>query len=147
MSNCCSTSACQSQHGNQDKQAPRKHICPVNGKPYSAVPSTTISHHLKQPWNWQAGEQSYYFCDDPDCNVIYFAEDNSIIEQSALRTSVGIKERQADSLLCYCYGVSFQDSENNPDAKAFVIEKTKAGECACDTRNPSGRCCLKDFPK
>jgi hypothetical protein len=28
-----------------------------------------------------------------------------------------------------------------------VMAQTKAGLCSCDTSNPSGRCCLKDFPK
>jgi hypothetical protein len=28
-----------------------------------------------------------------------------------------------------------------------VIEQTRLHNCACDVRNPSGRCCLKDFPK
>jgi len=29
--------------------------------------------------------------------------------------------------------------------KAFVIQQTKEGLCACESRNPSGRCCLADF--
>ncbi|MCK5920792.1 MAG: hypothetical protein KAG66_07615, partial [Methylococcales bacterium] len=51
------------------------------------------------------------------------------------------------ALLCYCYGVTCQQALNNPDAKAFVLAQTKLKNCACDTRNPSGRCCLKDFSK
>ena len=140
MSDCCSSSC-------DATSSPKKHLCPVNGKPYSQVSASTISHHLKQPWSWHTKAQSYYFCDDPGCKVVYFAEDDSVIQQSELRTSVGIKTQQPDSLICYCYGVTLQAAKAHPEIRKFVIKKTRAGECACDTRNPSGRCCLKDFPK
>jgi len=29
--------------------------------------------------------------------------------------------------------------------KAFVVQQTKEGLCACEARNTSGRCCLADF--
>ena len=144
MSECCSSSSCESS---QATRIPRKHTCPANGKTYAAVNPATISHHLKHPWNWQAIQQGYYFCDDSNCDVVYFAEDNSVIKTDALRTEVGIKARKPESLLCYCYGVTFNDAKNQPGIKSFVLNKTKARECACDTRNPSGRCCLKDFPR
>jgi hypothetical protein len=121
--------------------------CPVNGKPYLPVTQKTMSHHLKQPWNWQAKEQGYYFCSDPECEVVYFAEDDSVIKTSELRTSVGVKTMQADSVICYCYGVTLGDAQSDSSIKEFVVQKTKVDECACDTRNPSGKCCLKDFPK
>ena len=31
--------------------------------------------------------------------------------------------------------------------KEFVMAQTKAQNCACEIRNPSGKCCLVDFPK
>jgi len=64
-----------------------------------------------------------------------------------MRTPVGVKEASADTLLCYCFGVSKQDFQTDPATREFVVAQTKAGLCSCDTRNPSGRCCLKDFPK
>jgi len=48
--------------------------------------------------------------------------------------------------VCYCFGVSRSDFRNDPATKDYVIAQTKAGLCSCDTSNPSGRCCLKDFP-
>jgi len=145
MSNCCSTN----NNTANKSTAANKHICPANGKPYTKIPSHTLFHHLKKPWLWKSDNtQSYYFCDDPNCDVVYFAEDNSVIKKSELRTTVGIKEKNnSDELVCYCYGVTFADARLNDDSKAFVLEKTKQKICACDTRNPSGRCCLKDFPK
>jgi hypothetical protein len=140
MSDCCTTSG-------ETTQPPAKHRCPVNGKTYTTVPLTSIFHHINAPWNWRMKQQSYYFCEDPDCEVVYFGRDDSVIERSALRTPVGIKEKSDDSLVCYCFGVSVHEARTNPLAKAFVIEQTKSRVCACEAHNPSGRCCLKDFPE
>jgi len=136
MVSCCSSSKTQVQ--------PKKHKCPVTGKLYNSVSSTTILHHVNEPWKFKNTRQSYYFCDDPDCEVVYFGEDDSIIKKSSLRTEVGIKETNPDALICYCFGVSKVESSSK-EIKAFVIENTKNKICACTTRNPSGRCCLKDF--
>lgn len=138
MTDCCSPS-------NDSVKQPRQYMCPVNGKVYKSVSATTILHHIEKPWNWSAKEQGYYFCDDPDCDVVYFGEDGSIITKNSLRTDVGIKENEADSMVCYCFGVS-KAASTNPSIKEFVVTKTKEQLCECSTRNPSGRCCLKDFP-
>lgn len=138
MSDCCST---------YENHPHKKHRCPVNGKVYAQVSSTTIIHHIKEPWNWKNGEQSYYFCDDPECNVVYFGQDDSVIERQGLRTIVGVKQKTNDSPVCYCFGVNKQEAAANPDAKAFIVESTKNQKCACKIRNPSGKCCLKDFPQ
>ncbi|RUM94237.1 MAG: hypothetical protein DSZ28_04245 [Thiothrix sp.] len=141
---CCNSS---SREQTETKPVPRKLNCPVNGKAYSSVEPKTISHHLKQSWKWSAVEQGYYFCSDPECDVVYFSEDGSVIKTSELRSSVGVKEMKPDSIICYCYGVTLGDAKSDASIKEFVIQKTKVDECACDTRNPSGRCCLKNFPK
>ena len=78
---------------------------------------------------------------------MYFGQDDSLIKKSDLRTAVGIKDRSDNSLVCYCFGVSVKEATRNPEAKEFVIEKTKKQICECEARNPSGKCCLKDFPK
>jgi Zinc binding domain len=140
MSDCCSSSC------NLDTP-PKKYRCPVNGKKYMQVSAKTIMHHIKKPWAWEEKQQAYYFCEDPACEVVYFGQDNSVIKKSALRTIVGIKEKSQSKLLCYCFGISFEEAAKKSEIKQLVIEKTKNNLCACDTRNPSGRCCLKDFPK
>ncbi len=111
---------------------------------YLEVPRETILHHLDKPWLHPLKEQKYFFCHDPECDVVYFTEDHNVINKSQLRTRVGIKEQDDNALICYCFGVSKKEAR---EAKAFVIQQTKTSACACTTRNPSGRCCLKDFPK
>lgn len=140
MSECCSPS-------DNLNRIPRKHRCPVNGKEYTEVSSRTIVHHIKEPWKLENKEQGYYFCDDPECDVVYFGQDDSIIGKQNLRTTVGVKQNTEESLVCYCFGVNRQEAATNSAAKAFVLKNTKNDTCACEIRNPSGRCCLKDFPK
>lgn len=107
----------------------------------------TIAHHIKAPWAWEPSAERYYFCDAQDCDVAYFGDDKSVIPTSRLRTRIGVKERAKHDLLCYCFGVSRADFERDPATREFVIAQTKIGACSCETRNPSGRCCLKDFPE
>lgn len=140
MSDCCSTTDCSASQT-------QKHRCPVNGVAYREVPSKTISHHIARPWQWDDRGHAYYFCEDPECDVVYFSDDEEVILQSQLRTCVGKKSRSADAPICYCFGVSKADAMADVAIKAFVIEQTKLKNCTCDTSNPSGRCCLKDFPR
>lgn len=139
MSDCCSSS-CDGKGS-----PPRKFTCPINHEDYISVSKKTILHHIKSPWDYNFSEEQYYFCDDPDCEAVYFGLEGSVIKQSELRTRVGIKEKSEDSFICYCFGVSRIMAKNNSEIKSYVTQQTKEKNCACDTRNPSGRCCLKDF--
>lgn len=139
MSDCCSSTECVVAH-------PKKRRCPCNGAEGTEVPAKTIFHHLKHAWMWKANASPYYFCSDPECDVVYFGGDDSVILRSQLRTLVGVKEASTDAPACYCFGVAKGDALNDPGIRDFVVAQTKLGHCSCDTSNPSGRCCLKDFP-
>jgi hypothetical protein len=139
MTDCCSPTGCDAHH-------PNKRRCPANGLECAEVSVRTISHHIRAAWEWAHYADHYYFCEDPGCDVVYFGEDGSTILKSQLRTRVGTKDDAGNSLLCYCYGISKEDFQRNPTTKDFVMAQTKAGLCSCETSNPSGRCCLKNFP-
>jgi len=140
MSDCCSSTSCSTSHQ-------LKHRCPANAVEYRAVPSKTIAHHIARPWEWSDRGHAYFFCEDPDCDVVYFSDDDQVILQSELRTVVGNKRSSDDALICYCFGVTRADAREAPSIKDYVVEQTKQKLCSCDTSNPSGRCCLKDFPR
>ena len=140
MSDCCSSSSCGTSH-------PTKYRCPGNGQEYPEVSVRTVVHHIKDAWAWESTGRRYFFCDDPVCEIVYFGDDGSSILKSQLRTHVGSKEPSDNFLLCYCFGVTKADYSTNPAVRDFVIAQTKVGLCSCETSNPSGRCCLKDFPK
>lgn len=139
MTDCCSSSDCKTTH-------PKKLRCTGNGIEYAEVPARTIAHHIKHSWQWDSNGRRYFFCEDPDCDIVYFADDGTVILKSQLRTKVGTKETSGDALLCYCFGITRADALNDSGIRAFVMNETKAGRCSCATSNPSGRCCLKDFP-
>jgi hypothetical protein len=139
MTDCCSSSECKSSH-------PNKHRCPANGIEYSEVSKRTIAHHINHSWLWDSNGRRYFFCDAPDCDIVYFGDDDSVIMKSQLRTKVGVKELSNDAMLCYCFGVTKADALSAPAIRDFVVTQTKLGLCSCDTSNPSGRCCLKNFP-
>lgn len=140
MGDCCSAADGPAGH-------PKKAPCPGHGGECAAVAVRTIVHHLASAWTWRPTANHYFFCDDPDCAIAYFGDDGSTIEKSRLRTRLGVKDKSADSLLCYCFGVSRGDVQSDPACRDFVVAQTRAGLCSCATSNPSGRCCLKDFPK
>jgi Zinc binding domain len=118
MSDCCSTS-CSSN------TSPKRQTCPGSGLECKEVSIKTILHHIKEPWAWEEKNQAYYFCEDPDCEVVYFGQDNSVIVRSELRTPVGVKEKGLDALVCYCFGVSFGDAVERPELKRFVTAKLR----------------------
>jgi hypothetical protein len=126
---------------------PKKRCCPDNGLEGTEVSAKTISHHLKQAWQWKDEGVRYFFCADPDCDVVYFGDDDSIITKAQLRTTVGVKETSNDAPACYCFGISKADAINDPGIREYVMSQTKHAQCSCDVSNPSGRCCLKDFPR
>jgi len=78
----------------KESSSPRKSTCLVNDKQYAEFPLKTILQHIKSPWLQTFDEEKYYFCDDPDCDVVYFGLDNSVINKSELRNKVGDKEKR-----------------------------------------------------
>jgi hypothetical protein len=111
----------------------------------SEVSIRTIIHNIKEPWAWAPSAEHYYFCKNPECEVAYFGSDHSVVLKVQLRSSLMASEVGQWNLLCYCFGVSRHDLRQNPNIKDFIIAQTKSGACSCETRNPSGRCCLAEF--
>ncbi len=140
MVDCCSSSVYDAKHSQKPFAQPAGPS--VRKRPRAPSPTTSGNS-----WKWRATAERFYFCGTPDCDAVYFGNDGSVLPKSMLRTRVVAKEQDGDALLCHCFGVTKADFEREPSAKDFVVEQTKAGRCSCETSNPSGRCCLKDFPK
>jgi hypothetical protein len=55
------------------------------------------------------------------------------------------KEAQATDLICYCFGYTRRDIEQDviKNGRSLILEKIaaekKAGGCDCSTKNPKGR--------
>ena len=139
MTDCCVSKP-------SDCVPPKRLRCPVHDKEYGSVSYKTILHHLSEPWSNAIIKQGYYFCSDADCEVVYFGQDNTLVSKSELRANVGVKEKAPERMVCYCFGVTYAAAESDHAVVDFVKQKTRQSLCSCETSNPSGRCCLKDFP-
>jgi hypothetical protein len=138
--NCCSTEPVESSQ-------PSKMNCGSCGRSSVFVKARTILHHIKSSWELSVGNERFFFCPGSDCEVAYFGDGGTRILVSDLRTKVGLKDSSDQATLCYCFGVQKRDIDQNPTIREFVVSQTKLGQCSCEVYNPSGQCCLKDFPK
>ena len=145
MNDCCNMKEIAGE-GTHDSRT-EKHACPVNGKRYASVHRKTLLHHILHPWEYTIVEQEYYFCTDPDCDVVYYGEDDSVIRSDELRMTIWQKSKDKRDAICYCFGVTKALAMLDKNIKNFVTQQTKDSLCSCETSNPSGRCCLKDFPR
>jgi hypothetical protein len=97
-------------------------------------------------------ESSYRFCAATDCPVVYFSRERCFTNDD-LRICVGLKEKDGLIPLCYCFGFNEQDLRREiATAGCTTIPQriaalTKARLCACETRNPSGACCLGEVTR
>ena len=112
--------------------------CPVCGTACPEVKEKTVLHQVVQPWRIMRGAR-YFFCNNPDCQVVYFSDGGTVISRPEIRGG-------GKGLICHCFGVTLKDAQDDPGLREFVAALTKEGLCACEARNPSGKCCLKDFP-
>ncbi len=144
MSDCCSVNA-------KVGTAPAVMACPVNGARCKRVDMLTVKSLVRQLPIGMPDTQ-YYFCDASDCEVVYFALDAEAprFRREDLVVRVGAKETADPVPVCYCFGFSRQDiwDEVWRTGKSTVAERiaaeVKAGRCACEVKNPSGKCCLGD---
>jgi hypothetical protein len=129
--------------------------CRSCGAAGAAVECRTLLHHLRPDLVDRIGEREYRFCDAPDCDTVYFSTDGEVTFGTAdVRQSVGLKA--VDDLaaqVCYCFGFTAGDLEadirsGGPAAiPGRIRQLVKARACACEVRNPSGRCCLGEIAR
>ncbi len=120
MSDCCATKKA-------DADPVRRRLCPACGRSCLEVSHRTILHHLRQPWAWKAPVQATFYCNHSDCEVAYFAADESTILRGSLRRSPAGEGTKTDDLICHCFGVSGAGFTRDPSIKDFVIAMTRAG--------------------
>ena len=91
----------------------------------------------------------YDFDRTPECEVVYFSnEAESYFYKEDLTVRVGLKEREAPIPLCYCFGHTAESVRDEilASGRSMVAERiaaeVRAGNCACEIKSPSGRCCL-----
>ncbi len=120
--------------------------CQGQGRPVSRK---TVLLMLKPDFLEQAMHGNYRFCAVPDCPIVYFDEEgNQRFTIDDLRVRVGPKVTEDPIPLCYCFG--FDESHIRNDLSRTgtttipqrISQLIREGLCACESRNPSGVCCL-----
>ncbi|MGH9333838.1 MAG: putative iron-sulfur cluster-binding metallochaperone, partial [Vicinamibacteria bacterium] len=81
----------------------------------------------------------YRFCASPECEVVYFT-DAIFFGCADVRVPVLQKQQPGDRTVCYCFDID--EREMDAAAESRIRAHVSAKRCACETRNPEGRCCL-----
>lgn len=141
MSNCCAANHLQSNAAR----------CPQSGSAGSAVNLETVKALLTETALGRLEPSDYRFCADARCDVVYFNAAGSRFNTKDVRVPVWQKLPHGNRLLCYCFGESEAtiQAEIDMTGRSTAVERIRqhiaAGRCACETRNPKGRCCLGDL--
>lgn len=131
-----------------------RHACVLCRGASRLVTRKTMLLMLKPEYFDRVGEDEYRFCSSPDCRVVYFTEGvGQSFTTHDLRVRIGLKEREGEIPLCYCFG--FDEAEAREEIRSTgkstipqrIAALIKQGMCACPARNPSGACCLGEVNK
>ena len=97
----------------------------------------------------QVKNTPYFFCQNHACPTVYFSDDGlQTFGKDEVRERVYQKEPgAADVFVCYCFRHKLGEIRAaSPEARHAILDDinagVKAGQCACDLRNPQGSCCL-----
>ena len=151
---CCGDAAATLTDGiRPPRSAPAS--CRVCGAAGIAVERRTLLHHLRPDMFDAVGEREYRFCEDPGCDVVYFSTDSEVVFGTAdLRDRVGLKAAGDPAApVCYCFGFTTGDltaevrSGGSTTIPKRIRQLVKERQCACEVRNPSGRCCLGEIAR
>lgn len=129
------------------------HACPQCGSTGKVVGNATIEALLEPGHASSLLAVERRFCRTPACDVLYFGAGGRSVGKSAAVVRVGFKETADPVPLCYCFNFTRADVRREVAATgdcnipARITAEVRAGRCACETRNPSGVCCLGEVNK
>jgi len=118
-------------------------LCPSCQKKGRAVEFKTLQSLLKPTSLRRCLPDEFHFCQSPDCPVVYFSLSNHF-ETADLQVAVFQKSTDTDTPVCYCFGFLKGDLTGAAGASIpkIIQAYVKNKQCACEVRNPQGRCCL-----
>jgi hypothetical protein len=123
--------------------------CPTNQVVGHSVDTLTLKALLAVPLT-HLTQRDYYFCPAADCPTVYYSGDGQqLFDETELREKVYQKHSADDeTVICYCFRHTVGDLRAELDRTSLgtvpdqITAGIRAGQCACDLRNPEGRCCL-----
>ena len=147
MSDCCSIKS-PAEKPVTETATPGTNSCLECAQPGKSVETKTLKHTV-QPWHLElVNKPGFLFCRSKECCVIYFHPDGECLHKPDVRVRVGLKETEDPVSICYCFGFTeaMAVKEIRDTGKCTIPQRitaeVKAGNCACEIRNPQGFCCL-----
>ena len=125
--------------------------CPACGTKGQAVQVLTVKSLVREHAR-VSPKASYMFCRSPECDVVYFSADG-IFRKPDVKVRVGLKEKEGPIPLCYCFDYTLEHVQRDlaerggTDVPDRIKAEINAGFCACEVKNPSGKCCLGNVTK
>lgn len=130
---------------------PSRAECPVSKTLSRKVQRRTLEHLLKPERVGSMANVQYYYCTEPNCNVVYFSNETvPYFTVDDVSVKVLAKDNGDDVNVCYCFNWTRArikeeiTSTGKSTASLQIAKEVKAGKCACDIKNPKGECCLGD---
>ena len=146
MSDCCNP---QERHDGAEKCS----ACPRCGRTGWPVQIVTLKSLLTPAAMRRLDvHEAYHFCRVAACPVVYFSGDH-IFTKDEVTVRVFQKESDDPLPVCYCFGITKQqvadeiERTGQSTAVQLVSRYVKDGKCACELRNPQGRCCLGNLAR
>ncbi len=125
--------------------------CPGCGRQGKSVTNLTVKS-LVRDHTRVSGQERYWFCRAPQCDVVYFAA-GGVFRKPDVKVRVGLKEQGDPVPLCYCFDYTRADVQRDIEERgrteipARIKAEVQAGFCACEVRNPAGTCCLGEITR
>ncbi len=126
--------------------------CNGKGKPVSEITLKSLVKELVLEAIGSLNE--FFYCETPNCGVVYFNNERQVyLHKEDMKVRVGIKETESPIPVCYCFGWTreriFEQIKQQGKSTAVkeISARIKSGECECEIKNPSGRCCLGEINK
>lgn len=85
--------------------------------------------------------------------MVYLGEDATVLTAADMNVAPGFKSRSPEALVCYCFQHRRGDiaAELQAEGRTSIPDRITAevnmGNCACEVRNPAGKCCLGEVQK
>lgn len=125
-------------------------VCPECGEEGLGVEKIVVANHVMED-NWPLGDEQYFICETPGCDVVYFSDSLSrIFETRQVKTRVTFKTKDPPRPLCYCKQVTEEDVLRAIENGARTLEEVKeatgiGGGGFCKITNPAGKCCSRNY--
>jgi hypothetical protein len=114
-------------------------VCPGCGHAGVEIPWRTVAAVTRGAL---PPRQVFRLCRERECGLLYFGDAGASVPVSAVAEAPWFK---GGAGVCYCF--DYDAAHLGKGAEAAITARVRAGDCACDLRNPSGRCCLPEVKR